>query len=171
MNKIIRKRFISLGLRSILMFITGSVILTNFLIFSIRYDPFFGIILSLVVCWLFLCLLLFSFSTLVFKKEYIKIRGDFSLSDSQIQKKTIIKYCDIKSLRFTNLKEHTNSAGETLKFTYKYGNERMIIYGMSSLKCIEIELNDRIERIIINKYTKKQADNIFKIIENNSHLV
>jgi hypothetical protein len=104
---------------------------------------------------------------LVFKKEYIKVKGDFSLSDSQIQKRTIIYYYEMKSFYITDLKDHTNTRGETLKFTYKYGNERLIIYGQKTLRCIELVLVDRIERIIINKYSKKQLFIIMEILKNN----
>ncbi len=170
MKSIIKRRFISLGLRSILVFFAGFIIITGFFILISNEDILITIIFSIVLSWLLFSLIMFSFSTLVFKENYIKVRGDFAIETSQIQKATVIEYAYIKAINIVEMKEHTNSHGETLKFTYKYGNERFIIYGQQKLKCIEIMLTDKIEQIVINKYSEKQIIRIFEILKNNTQI-
>lgn len=169
-KKIIKKRFISIGLRSIIIFILGSIIITGFSVLVFSYDIFIALVFMIILIWLFISLTFMSFSTLVFTDDQIVIRGDFSLLGNQIQKRTKIFYDEIDSIQITEMKEHTNTDGETIKFTYKYGNERLIIYGLGRLKCIEIEGNNKTERIIINKYSKKQIIKIIEVLKNNSRI-
>lgn len=142
----------------------GFIFLATFLILIIRQDPSLLIIFGFILAYLFICLLFFSFSYCTVSDTTFCVRGDFMfMKAQQIQKRGHISLSDIKSIKMSDMKDHMNTNGETISYKFKYGDERLFIYGLEKLKCIEISLFDgSITRFVINKYSPNQIDKIIK---------
>jgi len=85
------------------------------------------------------------------------------IKKQQIQKRVLINFSDITAMKMTNMNDHMNTNGEIISYKYKYGDERLFIYGLEKLKCIEISLSDgSITRFVTNKYSPSQIDKIVK---------
>ena len=165
-----KSTIISFGFRSIVIFTFGLMILSLFCYQLIKLDIFMRVILIPVLMWLLITLIFMSFSHIQFNQNKIIVRGDFCMVKNQVQKRTEINYDDIIKVDTGELGDHFNSNGETLKFNFKYGNERIIIYGLGSIKCIEISTTYRLVRIITNKYSKKQVNQIVDILKKKAKL-
>lgn len=157
---------ISLGFRSIFIFSFGLMVLSFICYQLINLDIFMRVILIPVLMWLLISLTFMSFTHVRFKQDKIIIRGDFCILKNQVQKRTVINYIDMIKINTGELGDHLNSRSEMLKFDYKYGNERTIIYGLGTIKCIEISTIHKLERLITNKYSKKQVAHMVKILKN-----
>ena len=159
------KTIITLGIRSILVFSLGTVLI-SFALYQLmnNNDPIKFVFLP-VFTYLYIVVIFMSFRHVRFKKDHFIIRGDFGVLKDQIQKRTIIHYKDIKQFELKPLGDHINTRGEKLQFRFKYGNERAFIYGSSPLQCIEITHGDKVDCLVINKYSKKQLNQILEILK------
>lgn len=153
-----------MNIRNLTRFTLGIIFLATFLIIIIRQDPRLLIIFGFILAYLFICLLFFSFSYCIVTEATFFIRGDFMfIKEQQIQKRVLISLSDIKSIKMSNMKDHMNTNGETISFKFRYGDERLFIYGLEKLQCIEISLsNGSIVRFVTNKYSPNQIDKIIK---------
>lgn len=159
------KTIITLGIRSILVFSLGTVLI-SFALYQLmnNNDPIKFVFLPVFI-YLYIVVIFMSFSHVRFKKDHFIIRGDFGVLKDQIQKRTIIHYKDIKQFELKPLVDHINTSGEKLVYRFKYGNERAFIYGSSPLQCIEITHGDKVDCLVINKYSKKQLNQILEILK------
>jgi hypothetical protein len=68
-------------------------------------------------------------------------------------------------MRMSTMKDHTNTNGEPIPYRYKYGDERLFLYGLEKLKCIEIGMSDgSVVRFVTNKYSTNQIDKIIQLL-------
>jgi hypothetical protein len=75
----------------------------------------------------------------------------------------VVIFMSFSHVRFK--KDHINTRGEKLQFRFKYGNERAFIYGSSPLQCIEITHGDKVDCLVVNRYSKKQINQILEILK------
>lgn len=162
---IVNKTIVTFGLRSIITFLIGTVFI-SFALFQLmnQNDPIRFVFIPLFT-YLYIVVIFMSFSHVRFKQDCFVIRGDFGIRKDQIQKRTTIYYKDIKRFELKPLDDHINTRGEKLVFRFKYGNERAFIYGSSPLQCIEITHGEKIDCLVINKYTSKQVNEILEILK------
>lgn len=157
-----RKICISMSIRSILRFILGASFLVLFLLIVIYSDFRLLLIFGFIFLYLIINLVLFSFTKCVISDTTFYVRGDYMFNkDQQIQKKVLIKLADVTTIKFTDLEDHMNTNGQMIKYKYKYGDERFMIYGLEKLRCLEIRLKDEsVVRFITNKFNRRQIEQI-----------
>lgn len=159
-----KKTYISMNIRNLTRFFVGAVFLITFLVIIIRQDARLLYIFGIVIAYLLMCLFFFSFTYCTVSDQLFTVRGDFMFNKKQqIQKPVSVRVSDIISVKMSNLKDHMNTNGVSIPYKFKYGDERLFIYGLENLKCIEMDLSDGSKvQFITNKYSAKQVEKIFQ---------
>jgi len=137
---LLNKVFISIGFKNLLRFLFGLILLAIMLAFIIDQNPRILLFFGIIFLYLLTCIILFTFSYIRVSDGRFFVKGDFTfIKSQQIQKKSIFRIEEVLTVSAISLKDHTNSNGESIPYKFKYGNERMFIYGFESLECIYVK--------------------------------